>query len=51
VDYPEDISVLNAIYNHFDGCDGVPLKNIVKFLDSQSSLCEINGRLHQPFRD
>lgn len=49
VDYPEDLTLQNQIYDHFDGSDEVQLEEILSFLDSHPRLPEINSHLHQPF--
>ena len=50
-DYPEDISLLDAIYTQFKGRDDVSLREIEKFMDSEPSLCRLNSHLHQGFSE
>jgi spore coat polysaccharide biosynthesis protein SpsF (cytidylyltransferase family) len=49
VDYPQDKALLDRIYEHFDGRDDIPLRDVIAFLDVRPDLVSINVGLHQQF--
>ncbi len=46
VDYPEDLELMNMIYDHFGGRDDVRLSEIIQFLDANPSVAGLNTHLH-----
>ena len=51
VDYPEDLRLVELIYQHFGGRNDMRLHDIIAFLDANSELAKINAHLHQQFTD
>lgn len=51
VDYPEDLSLQNQIYQHFEGNDRVSLDDVLSYLDANPHIAEMNTHLHHQFSE
>jgi spore coat polysaccharide biosynthesis protein SpsF len=51
VDYLEDVELLSRIYAQFQRRDDVKLEDVIKYLDANPELSELNSHRHQPFSE
>jgi spore coat polysaccharide biosynthesis protein SpsF (cytidylyltransferase family) len=49
VDYPEDLALLEGIYERFNRRNDMELREVVSYLDANPGLTAINAGLHQGF--
>lgn len=52
VDTPEDLTLVRAIYDHFEGADDFSLADVIAFLDIKPELMALNAQIvHKGYRD